>query len=115
MILLNTSWILCKGKKTNKNTFTTTVGRWIYNKYFIEPHLFDILGYVNTNLTKGEQGKINEKLSYAVLEDKISVEDLKDYIMKTQFFQPFVNIYSPSYTLDMLLVTKSIQKKKRNS
>ena len=35
--------------KRNKNSFVTTVGIWIFNKYFIEKDLFDILHYVNEN------------------------------------------------------------------
>jgi hypothetical protein len=29
-------------KKKNKNSFTTTVGLWVFNKCFIEQDLFDI-------------------------------------------------------------------------
>ena len=34
-----------EGRK-NKKPFTTTVGLWIFNKYFIEPHLFDMFKYI---------------------------------------------------------------------
>ena len=33
--------------KRNKNKFTTTVGIWVFNKYFIEPKLFDLFHYTN--------------------------------------------------------------------
>ena len=38
-----------EGKK-NKNSFTTTVGIYVFNKYFIEQDLFDEFGYINKNI-----------------------------------------------------------------
>lgn len=100
-------------KKRNKNAFTTTVGIFIFNKCFIESDLFDILGYINEPITKKVAGKINSKISYAVLEDKISLKAMKDYIMKTQKYQPYSNILCPSFTMNMLLITDSIAKRKK--
>lgn len=97
----------------NKNTFRTTVGIWIFNKYFIEKDLFHIFKYINKTINKKEFGNINSKLSYALLEDDIELDVLKKYLMKTQKFMPFVSILSPSYTLNMLLCTKQIEKKKK--
>lgn len=39
-------------KKKNKNSFKTTVGIWIYNKYFIEPDFVDIFGYITKKLIR---------------------------------------------------------------
>lgn len=100
-----------EGKK-NKKSFTTTVGLWIFNKYFIENELFDILKYVNVELNSGEQEKINQKISYACMEDKITVKNLETYLMKTQKFMPYVSILSPGFTEKMLTSTKVITKKK---
>lgn len=100
-------------KNKNTNTFTTTIGKWVFNKYFIEKNWFDILGYVNKPMNKKLYGSINKSMSYAILEDKAPIEALKDYIMKCQHLQPFVAVYSPSYSLDMLLVTKEVNKKKK--
>lgn len=97
----------------NKNKFTTTVGKWIFNKYFIEPRLFDIFHYINTPIGKKQFGKINEKMSYAVLEEKCSIDDLKDFILKCQQFQPYSTVLSSSYSLNMLLITKQIDKRKK--
>lgn len=40
-----------EGKK-NKKPFVTTVGIWIFNKYFIEEDLFDMFKYVNKTIDK---------------------------------------------------------------
>lgn len=100
-------------KKKNKNPFTTTVGLWVFNKYFIEPHLFDMFGYINETIGKSTIGNISDKMSSAVLEDKLSIDVLKDFMMKTQKCMPYVSILSPNYTDKMLTCTKAINKKKK--
>jgi hypothetical protein len=98
--------------KRNKKPFTTTVGLFIFNKTFIEEELFDLFGYINQTIDKKVAKKINSKISYAVLEDKISLQAMKNYIMKTQKFQPYSNILCPSFTSNMLLIGDKITKRK---
>lgn len=100
-----------EGKK-NKNKFTTTVGIWIFNKWMIENELFDLFGYLNTNIDKKQLGNINQTLSYALMEDRIPVSVLKRYLMKTQLAMQFVTVLSPNYTEELLTVTTKIDKKK---
>ena len=107
--------ILPNGKeKRNKAPFTTTVGRFIFNKYFFEsdPELLDFVGYVNDNISKKTYGKIYDSLGYALLEDRISIESYKKFCKKTQKFMPYVSILSPNHSDNMLTITKSINKKK---
>lgn len=94
----------------NKNKFTTTVGLWIFNKYFIEPNedIFKMFKYVNETINKKLYGKINQDLSYALIEDKIKLESLKDYLMKTQKFMPYETILTPNHSEEMLSCTKKI-------
>lgn len=101
-----------EGKK-NKKAFKTTVGIWIFNKYFIEKDLFDIFKYINKSINDGVFGDINTKLSYALAEDKITVKQMADYNMKCQLFMGYVSILSPNYTEKMLTCTKAINKKKK--
>lgn len=101
-----------KGKR-NKKAFYTTVGLWIFNKAFIEQELFDLFKYINDPITKKGYGKINTELSYAILEDRISLDTLKRFEMKTQKFMPLVSVLSASYTDKMLTVTKDIDIKKK--
>jgi hypothetical protein len=98
--------------KRNKKPFTTSVGIFVFNKTFIEPELFDLFGYIDTTLTKSVAKMINSKIGYAVLEDKIPLEAMKNYIMRTQKFQPYSNILCPSFTMNMLLITDKIEKRK---
>jgi len=99
-------------KKKNKNTFVTTVGLWLYNKWYIENELFDLFGYINKTIDGKQMGKMNRELSYALMEDRISVQVLKNYLMKTQIIMQFVTILAPNYSESMLLITKTIAKKK---
>ena len=99
------------GKK-NKNQFTTTVGLWLFNKMLIEP-LSDVLGYYNEPVTDGVYDDINRELSYGVLEDRITIQELKDFIMQTQVVMSCASAICPSHTMPMLLITKDVEKKKK--
>ena len=85
----------------NKNSFVTTVGLWIFNKAFIEDDLVKVTGYVNEPITKKKLFGINQEMSYAVLEDDISLDAMKSFLLKTQKFQPYCNILSPSITVNI--------------
>lgn len=97
----------------NKKPFYTTVGLWIFNKAFIEKDLFDLFQYIDEPITKKTHGKINNQLSYAVLEDKISLDVLKRFEQKVQKFMPLVSVLSASYTDKMLTISTDINKKKK--
>ena len=101
-----------EGKK-NKKPFKTTVGIWIFNKYFIEEDFFHIFKYINKNVNKGLFGDINTELSYALAEDRITTTQLANYSMKCQLFMSYVSVLSPNYTEKMLTCTKAINLKKR--
>ena len=97
-----------EGKKNN-NKFITTVGLWVYNKWMIEPGLFDLFGYMNKPVTGKVMGDMNQELSFALMEDRISVQVLKDYLMKTQLVMQYVIILSPNYSESLLTITKTIE------
>ena len=98
--------------KKNKSEFTTTVGLWVFNKAFIEP-MSDILGYINESINGKQYNKINDAMSYALLEEKISLQDLKDFINQTQIVLGCASAICPSHTMDMLLITTKAEKKKK--
>lgn len=98
--------------KKNKNQFTTTVGLWVFNKSFLEP-FSGIIGYINEPITDGVYGDINRQLSYAVLEEKITVDQLKEFIVQSQILMGCASAICPSHTMDMLLLTTKAEKKKK--
>lgn len=97
----------------NINPINTTIGIWVFNKAFIEKELFDLFGYINKPITSKVFKEINKKMSYAVMEDKLPLDAIKRYIMKTEKFQPYCNILSTSITENMLSIPKAIAKKKQ--
>ena len=101
------------GKNKNTKPFRTTLGLWVFNKGLIEKDFGGLLGYINYPITKKGLGKITQTLSYAVLEDQITTDQLKTFIMKTQKCQAYVTILSSNQTLNILLCTKQIDAKKK--
>lgn len=98
--------------KKNKNEFRTTVGLYIFNKGMIED-LSDVLGYINEPITADKYDDINQELSYAKLEDKITIQQLKDFIMQSQIYMSCTSALAPSHTMKMLLATNEIEKQKK--
>lgn len=94
--------------KKNKNDFTTTVGLWIINKGWVEP-LSDQLGYNNKTIDAKVYGAINQDLSYMCLEDEVSVDEFKKFIMQTQVYMSCASAVCPSYTREMMLITNDIE------
>ena len=81
--------------------------------YFIERDLFHIFKYVNKTINKKTFGAMNSQLSYALMEDKITLEQFKRFLMKGQKVMPYVSVLSPSQTMLHLTCTKEIDKKKQ--
>ena len=98
--------------KKNKNQFTTTVGLYVFNKGCIED-MSDVLGYINEPITADKYDEINELVSYAKLEDKITIQQLKDFIIQSQIYMSCTSALSPSHTMVLLLISDKIEVKKK--
>lgn len=98
----------------NKNKFTTTLGLWFFNHVCISgPGLFDELGYLNVPITKGKYKEITTKLSYAILEDRVTVPQYKAFLNAVQKFMPYTTIICPTTSEEMLMISKTIEPKKK--
>lgn len=102
-----------KGSKKNKNSFVTTIGLWMFNKYLIEEDLFPALGYINREIDGGTLKDFNVTLSYAILENLITLPQLKKYLMKQQHLMRFVAVLSPNHTMKMMKTSHALAKKKK--
>ena len=98
--------------KRNKNAFVTTVGRWWFNKTFIERDLFDLFKYINKPIDKKMLNYINQEISYAIIEDRLDVASLKRYLMRQQKFQPYSNILCSGFS-ELMLNMSDITKAKK--
>lgn len=97
----------------NTNEFTTTLGLWIFNRFFIEPELDGIFGYINKPINKKVYGQMNKDLSYAILEGKATIQQLKHLSDKIQKYQPYVSVLSANHTDGMLTIGPKINKRKK--
>ena len=97
-------------KTKNKNVFSTTVGLYIYNRWNHEKELHHVIGYLNETVNKKVFSNINQKLAYALLEDKITVDQMKRYLEKTQKIMPFEVILAPNYDPDLMNITEKLNK-----
>lgn len=108
------SFVDSNGKtKSNKNEFTTTIGIFLFNillSSFNFSRFFD--GYINKSIDKKQYGKIGKRLSYALIEDDIVVEDLKQWENTMQWLMPFEDVLSPNHTEKLISCTKALNKKK---
>ena len=100
------------GKVSNIAPFTTTAGIWLFNKYFIEPHLFDVFQYVDEPITKKMHSKLRKKLSYAYMEDRVDLDAVKDFLNKTQIWMNLTTTMAWSWSEKMLTLTDHTSKKK---
>ena len=99
-------------KNKNKNKFTTTVGLWIFNKSFLEK-FSDVIGYINSTVDADAYEDINQKLSYALLENKIELEDFKKFIVQSQIIMSCASAICPSHTNAIFDLNKKVSKKKK--
>ena len=100
---------------SNSSTFVTTVGLYIYNIFlrdFNFSRLFET-GYINSTLSDKGIGDIEQTLSYALLEDRITTDELRDWEDLQQWLMPFETVLTPNYTEKYLTCTKVINKKKQ--
>lgn len=98
-----------------KEPTLTTVGRFIYNKYIIERVGFqDILGYVNIPLTAGNSSKNEALISKALIEDKITISQMYDYIdYRDNLGMQLHSVIATSFTPKTITTPPSVQKRKK--
>ena len=94
----------------NVKPFTTTIGKLLFNKLYIQqnPSIFEQIGWANDIMSKKAFNKLYKKIGYLRLEGVIELEDLKRFITTTQFTMPFIQFITPSFTDEMLLSSKKI-------
>lgn len=98
---------------SNVSAFTTTLGIYLVN-IFLRDFNFSRLfnGYWNNNINKKTFGAMEQTLSFALIEDKITTKELKEWEDTLQWFMPYESILSPNHSEKMITCTKMINKKK---
>ena len=97
------------GECMNKSDIETTVGRIIYNKAVIQPAFNDKFGFINSEISSKGLDALEEMLSQALLDDKITVEEMYVYLDKTQWLGAnLTHVLAPSFTMNTLKPIKEI-------
>ena len=97
---------------TNKNEFVTTVGLYIFNLLLSSVDMTSIVGYINKNINGKSYGAIDQQMVYAIIEDRITIKQYKDWQMILQWLMPLQDILSTCHTEKILTVGKAIAKRK---
>ena len=98
--------------KKNIRPFVTTVGIWFFNRIFTEP-ISDIVGYVNEPITKSVYNGINKKIAHAVLEDRMGINQIKNFIADTQIIMSCCSALAPSHSEQMFTMEEELSKYKK--
>ena len=102
------------GNKKNKNIINTTVGIYVFNKFFNEdPDFFDIFGYVNKELNGDSWEDLIKILTMKVMEDEAKPDVIGKYHLKAQWLMSTVTITSPTLTDHFLKAYSVIEPKKK--
>ena len=83
--------------KRNKNEFTTTVGLWIFNRLCIEKELFELEKYINYSVDDDVFNDIVSDITYARLEDKVPLDALKHFLLKSQILMRLTTVLAAHY------------------
>lgn len=107
------TFVLEKNEYTNTEKITTNVGLFIINKFLFEENLTKVLGYINTPITSKVLSGVDDKLSNALLNDKITVDQMVTYLNKLQWIsKQFNSVFSSSFTMKTLKPVPSVMKLK---
>ena len=93
-----------------KPNSATTIGLYIVNKYLFED--LGIFGYINKPMTSKRWGKVEAKIADARLANDISIEQVHNYINRSQALLggPLAHIVSPSLSSAILNLPPSAAK-----
>lgn len=97
-----------------KEKTLTTVGKFIYNKYIIERiGLQDAMGYENGEITDSYNNKIEARLSEALMQDKISIDQFVEYIdFRDNLGMQLNSVITSSFTMNTIKTPPAVKKKR---
>lgn len=107
------TFILPKGiMKVEKDT-ETTVGRYIFNRFIIEPFMINYMPYVNEPVTGDKLTDIESRMSECLMDDLITTKQYIDYINRVSWLGYAPNDYlTPSVSLATIKPVDSVMKRK---
>ena len=104
------------GEYINKETITTTVGIFLFNKLLIEGLLEDVVpgGYYNEICNKKNFSKLTDMVASAIMSQKIQIKPtLVDFLNANEFWGlGLVAIFGTSYSMETIVPNKQLEAKK---
>ncbi len=97
-----------------KSTHTTTVGKYIYNRYVIEgAGVQAATGYVDWEISDGGNKKVEDIISKALLDDIITVDQFNAYIVRRDTLgQQLRAVIAASFTPGILKAPANVLKRR---
>ncbi len=97
----------------NKEKIETQLGRLIFNKFLLDD-LIPKIGfiYINEPVTNKVLGKLNDKLSKALTDGVINMDDMKLYLNRLQFFFGLAAPISSAISLKTMMPIKEVIKRR---
>lgn len=108
------TFTLLPGEYFNTEKVLTNAGLFIFNKFFIEESFQKVVGYVNTPVDADVEAGIEKKLSTALLNDVITVEQMVKFLNRMQWFaKQFNSVFSNSFTMNSVKPLPEVVKRKQ--
>lgn len=73
------------GEYINRTDILTTVGKFIFNKFIVEPHFKEHLNYVNYTIDNSGLGRFEAAISELLFVDAITTDIFADYLDRVQW------------------------------
>ena len=101
------------GEYINKTDIETTVGKFIFNKFIVEPLFTEHIDYVNSEITDSGLGKFEGVISDLLLNDKITTKMMHEYFERIQWLgMQFHEPLAASFTMRGLKPVDKIIKRR---
>ena len=104
------------GEYINRETITTSVGIFLFNKLMVEGMLEDVVpgGYYNEICDKKRFEKLTDMVAAAIMSQKIQIKPtVVDFLNAYEFWGlGLVAVFAPSYSMETIVPNKELEAKK---
>ena len=101
------------GEYINKETITTSVGIFLFNKLMVEGMLEDVVpnGYYNEICNKSKFGKLTDMVAEAIMSQKIKIKPtVVDWLSAYEFWGlGLVAVFASSYSMETIIPNKELE------
>jgi len=107
-------FVLEAGKCYNDKAETTTVGRYIFNKFILTKELGPKIKYMNYPLTDKKLGALQNKVARLFLEDKITAQENFDFMDRLNWYSFSIAYFTnSSLAVDFVMTNPKIKESKK--